>query len=821
MNCLGAPQMISIHRQTGRIENEHTEIVRVTRSWIMKTFLLFFGIPIQLVLMNALFAAEDAADLKARARDALAVTSGKISAPGLQRAVTVLRDPWGVAHIFAEAQPDLFFAQGFVAAQDRLWQLDLWRRAGEGKLSEILGPKAIERDRFARLLRYRGDMKKEYESYAPDARQIIDAFVRGVNFFIESQKNKLPLEFQLTGTQPELWAPEVCVSRLAGYVMTRNSGMEIARAKLARELGVKEVEELIPTNPKRPLTIPTGLDLEGIDEQILRGATAAGSAIRFDPSDGSNNWVVDGSMTQTGRPLLANDPHRAILIPSLRYLVHLVGPGWNVIGAGEPALPGVAIGHNESIGFGITIFGIDQQDVYVEETNPENANEYRHRGRWEPMRIEREQIKVRGLATPVEAALKFTAHGPVIHQDTNRHRAFALRWVGSEPGSAGYLASLSVDRATNWKEFGRALQRWKVPSLNFVYADVAGNIGWHVAGLAPIRRGWFGLLPVPGGDGRYEWQGFLSASRLPNSYNPQRHYLASANNNLTPRNYKQELGYDFAAPFRYNRIDEVLGSSKEKFTVADFERLQNDEACLPARALARLLKQAKGANASLQPQIELLSNWNCVVSKDSAAAALFEIWWPRLGPAIFKPQVPVKAWPSLAAHISPPKIIEVLEQPTRRWFGPNPQLGRDALLFKTLEEAIAETKTKLGDDPGRWRWGSLHTASFSHTLSVGDARRSAFDLGPVERGGDLFTVNMTGGANFKQANGASFREILDFADWDRSMASNVPGQSGQPQSPHYNDLLPLWAEGRYFPLLFSKVKIEEQATEKLILEPIK
>ncbi|MBK7597866.1 MAG: penicillin acylase family protein [Acidobacteria bacterium] len=321
-------------------------------------------------------------DLVSRANAVLAQTTGTIRLKGLQKAVKILRDEWGIAHIYAETQDDLFFAQGFVAAQDRLWQMDLWRRQGEGKLSEVIGPSAVERDKFARLLRYRGDMKTEYESYAPDAKQIIEAFVRGVNANIEISKNRLPIEFQLTGVKPEPWTPEVCLTRMAGYVMTRNATTEVQRARFVRQFGKEFVDEWFETEPFRKVEIPEGLDLNGIDGEILKSATAAGGPIVFNPSDGSNNWVIDGSMSATGKPLLANDPHRAIALPSLRYMVHLVGPGWNVIGAGEPSLPGVAAGHNERVGFGFTIVGIDQQDLYVEEINPANPNEYRYRGKW-------------------------------------------------------------------------------------------------------------------------------------------------------------------------------------------------------------------------------------------------------------------------------------------------------------------------------------------------------------------------------------------------------------------------------------------------------
>ncbi len=769
-------------------------------------------------------ASQSKSDLAAKAQSVLSQTSGTLKLSGLQKPVRVLRDEWGIAHIYAETQDDLFFAQGFVAAQDRLWQMDLWRRQGEGKLAEILGPSAVERDKFARLVRYRGDMKAEYESYAPDAKSIIEAFVRGVNAQIALVKStgKLPIEFQLAGYEPEAWTPEVCLTRMAGYVMTRNASTEIQRAQLAREFGKEFVDEWMETEPKRKLEIPEGLDLAGIDSKILAGATAAGAAVNFAPNpnskDGSNNWVIDGTMSATGKPLLANDPHRTIALPSLRYLVHLNGPGWNVIGAGEPALPGVAAGHNERVGFGFTIVGIDQQDLYVEEVNPANPNEYRWQGKWQPMRVEREQIKVKGEAKPREIELKFTTHGPIVHEDKERRRAYALKWVGSEPGTAGYLASLSLNRAQNWPEFLKALERWKVPSENLVYADVDGNIGWVAAGMTPIRKGWSGLLPVPG-NGKYEWQGFLPLKDLPQTYNPTRHFIATANHNILPTGYDKELGYEWSNPLRFLRIAEALGSAKKKFTVEDFQQLQHDEVSLNARALTAVLGEAKNPPADLQPYVELLTRWDWRLGKDSAAAALYEIWLPKLAPAIFKAHVPEKAWSQVSRGIQPGKVVDALRNPSPRWFGNDAVANRNALIWKTLAEAVADAKKLLGNDPSKWRWGTLHVAPFNHPLATDADRRTLFNLPAPERGGDGNTVNNTSGANFRQTHGASFREILDVADWDRSVGTSVPGQSAQPGSKHYGDLLPLWTEGKYFPLLYSKAKVEALAKDRLTLEP--
>lgn len=758
-------------------------------------------------------------DLAHKAHAALAQISGRIELAGLAKPVEVIRDKWGVAHIYAQTTEDLFFAQGFVAAQDRLWQMEIWRRTGEGKLAEILGPRAIERDKFARLCRYRGDMEAEWKSYAPDAKQIIESFVRGVNAFIETSRDHLPIEFQLTGIKPEPWTPEVCLTRMAGYVMTGNASREVLRAQLVRMLGAEKAGELLETQPFKQLVVPDGLDLAGIDSKVLGAASAASAAVNFAATEGSNNWVVDGTLTSTGKPMLANDPHRPVILPSLRYMVHLNGPGWNVIGAGEPTLPGVAAGHNERIGFGFTIVGIDQQDLYVEEINPADATRYRYKGKWERMRIEREQIKVKDKQQPVEVELKFTRHGPVIYEDAQRHRAYALKWIGLEPGSAGYLASLSLNRAQNWQEFLKALERWKVPSENLVYADVDGNIGWQAAGFAPVRRGWSGLLPVPGRSGQYEWDGYLPLAELPRAYNPARHFIATANHNIIPVDYRHEINFDWSSPTRFFRIEEVL-SKGAKFTIADFGRLQHDETSLPARELVLMLRGLKLDDPNLSEARDRLANWDFVLSKDSAAAAIYEIWYQKLVSNFASLIVPAEVKSLVTGQLVANKLIGELKGAYAKTFGANPQAKRDELLSKSLSEGVSELRSMLGQDMNSWRWGALHVAEFRHQLSTNDETRAVFDLKPVARGGDSSTVNATGGgSNFRQSHGASFREILDLSDWDNSVAINVPGQSGQPTSPHYADLLPLWAEGKYFPMLYSRERIEKQAAATLMLVP--
>lgn len=745
-----------------------------------------------------------AAGLAEQARSALARIEGRIALQGLSKPVEVLRDRWGVPHIYALTAQDLFFAQGFVTAQDRLYQMEMWRRTGAGELAEVFGPSYLERDRFARLVRYRGDMTAEWQSYAPDTRAIAEAFARGVNAYIRLCGDGLPIEFQLLGFRPSQWKAEHSLLRIAGLLMTRNSSQEIARAELVAKLGLDAAMKYLPTDPPRTPEIDPELPLEGLDSRVLAGYRAA-VAVPTLWHEGSNNWVVSGALTATGKPLLANDPHRPILLPSLRYVSHLVAPGWNVIGAGEPAIPGIATGHNDRIGFGITIDGYDQVDLYIEKTDPQNPNRYLYKGRWLEMRIERESIHVKGRPKPAEVELRFTRHGPVIYEDRARNRAVVLRWAGSEPGAAGYLGSLSLARARNWQDFLAALERCKVPALNYVYADVDGNIGWVAAGLVPVRQNWSGLLPVPGHSGRYEWEGFLPLKDLPRTFNPSTHYVATANHNILPKGYPYGVGFEFAAPFRFQRIHEVL-SARKKFTVEDFQRLQHDETSLPARRLLAMLP-ARDRSAAFK----LLENWDGVLSKDSGPAALFELWIRELPAQYAQSQVAPAARSLVLRHLAFPTLLRLLEN--------LPAAARARILNESLEAASTRARALLGEDVKTWRWGRLHTILLRHPLSDTEERSRVFDLGPVERGGDANTPNATSGSGLRQQNGASYRHILDLADWDRSVFTSVPGQSGQPGSPHYADLLPLWAEGKYALLPFTRQAVEKLTRHRLLLEP--
>ena len=767
--------------------------------------------------------------------------------PGLSAPGEILVDRWGIPHIYGASQPDAFLLQGFNAARDRLWQIDLWRRRGLGRLAAALGRSYVEQDRATRLFLYRGDLAREYAAYGEDAQQIAGAFTAGVNAYIELIERGavgLPVEFEALGYRPERWAPEDVV-RIRSHGLVSNLTDQVERALVLREFG-REAEALRKRlEPRWRYEIPEGLDLDVIPDDVLSVYDLAIAPVEFAERDGravrrarvrqgSNNWAIAGRRTASGRPILANDPHRAQGVPSLRYLAHLVAPGLNVIGAGEPALPGISIGHNERIAFGLTIFAIDQEDLYVYETRPGSPDEYRYRDGWERMTVIEEDIPVKDSA-PERVTLRFTRHGPVIAEDERRRTAFAVRSVWFEPGTSAYFASISYMRAGSWREFVSGLRRWGAPGENQVYADRAGHIGWKPCGFTPIRHNWDGLLPVPG-DGRYEWDGFLDADRLPVERDPARGWVATANAENLPRGYpyrRRKIGFEWAAPFRLRRIQAVLRRQRDA-TVADSRRLQIDHRSLQAARIVPLLADLEPRDRRTARAIRLLRRWNHELAPDSSAAALFEVWNAiELPTAVLRAalgsQKAVDAiWPG-----DPTVILELLERPDQR-LGRHPRRARDRALLTSLEKAIDRTEALLGKRWSRWAWGGLHVASFEHPIApaVDDALARRLAVGPVPVGGGGETVGDTGyetagppegveatRAFFQVASGASFRQVIDVGAWDRSRVINNPGQSGDPSSPHYRDLIERWATGRTVPLLYSRARVEAAAEQRIVCTP--
>jgi penicillin amidase len=492
------------------------------------------------------------------------------------------------------------------------------------------------------------------------------------------------------------------------------------------------------------------------------------------PEPGSNNWVLSGALSATGKPVVANDPHREVSLPSLRYIVHLTAPGWNVAGAVEPPFLGVAIGHNEKIGWGLTIVGTDQHDVYVEELNPANENEVKFNGAWEPLRIVREEIAVKGAA-PVPIELKFSRHGPVFHVDRANTRAYALRSALHEPGSAPYLAGLRLSQVRDCKSFLEAANYWHAPSENLICGDVDGNISWQASALTPSRNGWSGRLPVPG-TGKYEWQGFRKD--LPRELNPSRGFIATANHNIQPKGYAPPLMFKTApGPFdRIVRLLQLIQPGKE-YTLEDHARWQHDAHSLRAASDLARFRGWTSADPVVERARAELSGWDAVYSRGSRPAAIYESW--RSAGSGGRGRGRGQAGGG--------------EGPT----GPS----REQVEAR-LKAAIHALTTSQGADRSQWRWGRMHTRSFSHAFVP------AFNLSAVER---------SGGAGTVAADGATYREIFDVANWDRSLVINTPGQSGQPGSKYYGNLLREWADEKYFPLAFTREAVEKGTAHRLTL----
>jgi penicillin amidase len=491
-----------------------------------------------------------------------------------------------------------------------------------------------------------------------------------------------------------------------------------------------------------------------------------------------------------------------------------------VIGAGEPGLPGVALGHNEHVAWGFTIVGTDTSDLFVLETDPKDPDRYRYGDGWEAMTIVRETAHVRSGRdlVDVDLILPFSKLGPVIARDSARNRAVALRWVGSQAGGAAYLGSLALGRVKNADEFVAALSRWKVPGLNMVHADTAGNIGWVAAGSVPVRKGFDGLLPAPG-DGRFGWQGFLDLKDLPQTRNPDSHFVATANHNILPAGYAREISYEWSPDTRIRRIRDRL-AAKPKFDLDDFRSIQHDDVSIPGRRLAALCR-ALPAPDELKPFVKLIAEWDGSLNVDTRAGTVYAAWWAELTQAFFRRHVPERLVDFVRGGRGVELMLTALESADPYWFADGSVTARDELLRTTLAAALQKLRTVHKVEPGNTPWGDLHTVTFRHPLSgLRPDFAEAFNVGPLRRSGDVFTPNNTRhDENFKQVHGASYRHVLDLADWDRGLATNAPGQSGRPGSPHYGDLAGPWSRGEYFPLAFSRAAVERVTAHRMTLKP--
>lgn len=762
---------------------------------------------------------------------------------GLDRDVEVMIDQWGVPHVYAESRVDAFVAQGFQAARDRLFQIDLWRRRGLGQLSEVLGPAYVAQDRACRLFLYRGDMRSEWLAYGTETKDVVTAFVTGVNacvdWVLEDPDARLPPEFRLLGYEPAHWSPPDVV-RIRTHGLLYNVEQELARALTVRDLG-PDAESL------RSTLEPADIDRETADGfydflsdnvlDVYRLAFApvdfgAVSSPRPGAPSGSNNWVVAPWLSASGRPVLANDPHRVVTLPSLRYLAHLEAPGLSVIGAGEPNLPGISIGHNGRVAFGLTIWPADQEDLYIYELHPSDDGRYRYRGAWEEFHVLEERASVAG-ADDVAHKLTFSRHGPVVHVDSSARRAVAVRAAWLEPGMAPYLASLEYQDAKSATEFNRALRRWGAPAANQVFATADGDIGWQASGLVPRRPGWDGSTPVAG-DGRYEWDGFASVEELPSVLNPVCGWFSSSNEDNLPAGYDRTslpITRDWYSSARHERLAEWFGSG-DRLDAASSIRMQSNADNRHGRRLLDTLATIRVSTCS--EEWGELQAWDGVESADSRAALMYQLWQRRY----LRPWLVDRCLERLGVDAaSAARGRHRLLRADTLFSDLRPDLrmlsmfdlgdSQDRALLadgvgNTLRLALDEVEKLLGPDRSTWTWGALHRTQLHHPVlsGVADLPAEWGTLPAVPRSGSGDTVGLVGhDETFNAVMGSSFRIAVDVGDWDSSLVVNSPGQSGDPRSEHYDDLLTMWADGEAFPLLYSRAAVEAAVTLRIRLRP--
>jgi penicillin amidase len=756
-------------------------------------------------------------------RRSLPQMDGTLRLTGLEGPVEMVRDRHGIPYIYASTDHDAFFGLGYAHAQDRLWQMEMQRRIGAGRLSEIFGEDTLETDQFLRTVGFYRAAEAAWPALAPEVQSALQAYADGVNAYVASGA-ALPPEFTILGLTPEPWRPadSLVWAKMMAWNLGESYGDDLIHADLLAILGPERSTQLAYTYPEdAPVILPPDAMTALLEAQkTLRERTGLGGK-----HVGSNNWVVAGTRTASGLPLLANDPHLGAQIPSIWYLAGMQGDRLHAVGATLPGLPSVVIGHNERIAWGVTNLGPDVQDLYIERINPANPNQYDVNGSWQDMQVIAEEIKVKGREEPVEWAARATRHGPLISDVTSqRGQALALRWPALDPGDTSISAFLGIDYSGNWQDFRDALSLYVAPSQNFVYADVDGNIGYYGPGRIPIRARGDGSVPVPGWNDDYAWTGWIPFADLPNAYNPSNGYVVTANNRVTPDEYPYFITNTWAPPYRAERITELL-TAGQRLTPDDYARIQSDQRSAQARELLPLLLAVQTQTAAETQALNILREWDGTVSPDAAAPAIYEAWYMHLYAALLGDDLGGELGKFFTETDDPVLLKRILSGEDAVWcddvLTPGTETCSETALV-ALQDALQELEKRLGNDMGKWRWGDLHRTVFPHNpLSQVGFLRPLFERSVVT-GGDDFTVNPSPyklDAPFDSNWVPSYREIIDLADLGNSRFMHTTGQSGNFLSKHYDDLIPLWRGVQYVPMYWDRAQVTANAEGTLRLQP--
>jgi len=767
-------------------------------------------------------------------RKRLARVDGNQVVPGLEAQVEILRDRWGVPHIYAQNSRDLYFTQGFVHAQDRLFQMELNRRTAKGTLSELFGAVALDTDRAARTFGFARLGREDWERVTPELNALLQAYADGVNACIRTQPGKLPIEFSLVRYKPEPWSPEdtLALVRLMCWQLSHAWYGEIIRAKLIQAVGEARAAELEVFYPEgNPYSLPEGIEFNQVGPE---GALPGVRGPFLQRGLGSNEWAVAGSRTVTGKPYLCNDMHMVLGLPLIWYCNHLEAPGLQATGIGLPGLPLVLAGHNDRIAWGMTLAYTDSEDLFIERFDPQNPTRYEFRGEWLDAEVTEEVIRVKGRKKAhVEKVLK-TRHGPVISDA-----------VGFAGGRAA-LSSMALqacrtlegwwllNKASGWDDFVGAMSRIDSPTLSVAYADNEGNIGYWVTGRVPVRAKGSGMVPAPGWTGEYEWTGDVPFDEMPHALNPARGYVLNCNNKIVADDYPYFLGSIWMNGYRAHRLAEMI-ENRRKLSPDDFRLMQTDVTSVPGRQFVERLHGLTSTDTDVQLALEHLYAWDGKLTAATVGGTIYEVaryvlvrslLEPGLGKALTDEMIGKAFNPVLLQDheffgSDTQAVFRMLDNPGSWWVAQAG--GAEAVLLGALKQAVVWLRGELGPDPARWQWGKIHRVTLAHPLGMQKPLDRVFNRGPYPVGGDTDTpwqAAMAPGEPYDNKLWApSVRHIIDLGDFSRSEFIIPAGQSGQLGSPHYSDLTELWLTGEYRPMLWTRAQVEAELEGKLVLAP--
>ncbi|MDD8018072.1 MAG: penicillin acylase family protein [Bacteroidota bacterium] len=765
---------------------------------------------------------------------------GTIAASQLSETVKILRDDFGVPHIIAKNEYDLFFAQGYVHAQDRLWQMDISRRAGEGRLSEVLGTSTIKFDKMLRTIGFRQLAEKLEQQLHPKSKEILQAYADGVNEFIRTHRGKLPVEFDMLNYTPEEWKPihSIMITRLMAWELNISWHVDVVLGELVAKLGVEKAGKIFPTYPENaPVIVDKNISQRSFPQ--LNNFVEVESEFRnfFGTTGthiGSNAWAVAPQKSENGRAMLANDPHLGLGIPAKWYEIHLKGGDVDVAGVSLPGTPLVVIGHNKNVAWGLTNVMADDADFYLEKTDSLGADKYLFRGEWKDIETVYDTIAVKDSSS-VPFVIHKTVHGPAINEiypleNFAQSNFITMKWTGYEM-SDELLGIYGINTAHDWQSFLNGVKEFTVPGQNFVYADVNGNIGYHPGVRLPMRKNQNPTLPFVGWTGENEWLGFIPFNQLPSSYNPAEGFIATANNK-TSNSVKYHISNLWEPPSRIQRIREVL-QSKEKLSVGDFKRLQNDYVSHFAKDVTPFILSAYRDKKISDPRIETalsyFRNWNFTMTKEDVPTTIFEVFFNHLIKNIYQDEMGDELFRQyiFLANIPYRVTLSLLNNADSSWFDniTTPSVEtRDDIIQQSLNETVLDLTEKLGSEMKEWRWGRLHTLTLRHPFGNIKVLATIFNIGPLEVGGSGTTVDNGEyhfGEPYAMTLGPSTRQIVDFSDLNASLSVIPSGQSGQPLHQYYSDQTPLWSNGEYHTMPLNEDAITLISKNILYLTPSK